>query len=435
MPKKVLIVCYYWPPAGGPGVQRWLTFTKYLPEFEIAPIVYVPENPNYPITDKTLDKEISSKITILKHPIKEPYRIASMLSRKQTKSISSGLVPKKEKQSFLQRIMLYVRGNFFIPDARIGWVEPSVSFLEPYIIENDIDTIITTGPPHSMHLIGMSLKEKINKKRSDKKFRWITDFRDPWTTIGYHDKLKMTAKTKQKHKDLERKVLQNADTIIVTSPTTQKEFKAITEQPIQLITNGFDTAIASLKEQLNNNFILSHIGSLLSERNPKILWKVISELIDENASFKSEFKLRLAGAVSREVLDSIKSYGLDIYLENLGYVSHDDAIKLQRDSDLLLLIEIDATITKGILPGKLYEYLAANRPILALGPVGADIQSIVEQTQSGSYLHYNDEKKLKDTLLSLFNNRTGNQWKSNHEEVKKYHRKSLAAKLSQLLKS
>ncbi len=435
MSKKVLIVCYYWPPAGGPGVQRWLTFTKYLPEFEITPIVYVPENPNYPIVDETLNSEISSEITILKHPIKEPYRFASLLSRKQTKSISSGLVPKNEKQSILQKMMLYVRGNFFIPDARVGWVKPSVSFLEPYILENDITTIITSGPPHSMHLIGMSLKERIDRKRKDKKLKWITDFRDPWTTIGYHDKLKMTPKTEQRHKHLEQQVLQNADTIIVTSPTTKKEFEAITDQPIQLITNGYDTDIQSSKNDLNDNFIISHVGSLLSGRNPDILWKVISKLLNEDSVFKNQFKLRLAGAVSQEVLDSIKSYELDTYLENLGYVSHDDALKLQRESDILLLIEIDAPITKGILPGKLFEYLAANRPILALGPKGADIQSILEQTQSGSYLHYDNEEKLEDTLLSLFRSRTENQWKSNHTEVIKYHRKSLALQLSKLLKS
>lgn len=196
--KKTLIITYYWPPAGGPGVQRWLKFVKYLPEFGIEPIVYCPENPNYPIRDESLVNEIPKNITILKQPINEPYGLASLFSKGKSKSISSGVIPKAKKQSWIEKTMLYVRGNYFIPDARKNWVKPSVDFLSVYIKEQHIETIITTGPPHSLHLIGLQLKEKLGVK-------WLADFRDPWTTIGYHKDLKLTASSKAKHLDLEKK--------------------------------------------------------------------------------------------------------------------------------------------------------------------------------------------------------------------------------------
>ena len=190
MPKKVLIITYYWPPAGGPGVQRWLKFVKYLPEYDIEPIVFCPENANYPLLDKSLEEEVSKETTILKLPINEPYKFAKLFSSK-TKTISKGIISSKENQSFIEKILLFIRGNFFIPDARKNWVKPSVNFLKSYIKQEQIDTIITTGPPHSLHLIGLELKEALAVK-------WIADFRDPWTTIGYHKKLQKNIKDLRK---------------------------------------------------------------------------------------------------------------------------------------------------------------------------------------------------------------------------------------------
>ena len=266
-PKKLLIITYYWPPAGGPGVQRWLKFVKYLPDFNIEPHVYVPQNPTYPIVDEGLQSEVSSKAIIIKRPIFEPYQIASFFSKNKTKKISSGIIPNKKKQSFLERILLWVRGNIFIPDARFMWVNPSVTFLNKYISDNQIDTIITSGPPHSLHLIGLQLKKDLD-------INWLADFRDPWTTIGYHKALKLSTYANKKHKKLESQVLNTADTIIVTSKTTKKEFEALTDKPIEVITNGYDVENVT-KQTLDSTFSLAHIGSLLSERNPKILWEVI----------------------------------------------------------------------------------------------------------------------------------------------------------------
>jgi hypothetical protein len=306
-PEKVLIITYYWPPAGGPGVQRWLKFVKYLPEFGIEPIVYCPENPNYPIVDESLVNEIPKDITILKQPIKEPYQIAGFLSKKSSKKISSGVIPKAKRQSLIERLMLYVRGNFFIPDARKHWINPSVEFLSNYIKKHKIETIITTGPPHSLHVIGLQLKQKLNIK-------WIADFRDPWTTIGYHKALKLSKTSKKKHIQLETEVLNTADAIVVTSNHTKNEFTTKTNQSISVITNGYDNHSVRV-EGKDDKFTLSHIGSLLSERNPKVLWEVLSELISENDAFSNAFQLNLIGVVSDDVLESIHNSGLKKFFE------------------------------------------------------------------------------------------------------------------------
>ena len=425
--KKILIITYYWPPAGGPGVQRWLKFVKYLPDFSIQPIVYIPENPTYPIVDENLVNEVSDKAIVLKNKIFEPYQIASFLSKNKTKKISSGIIPNKKKQSFLDKTFLWIRGNLFIPDARVFWVKPSVSYLEKYIVENNIDTIITSGPPHSLHLIGLELKQKLNLK-------WFADFRDPWTTIGYHKSLRLSSFAAKKHKSLEHQVLNSADTIIVTSKTTKTEFEAITTKPIAVITNGYDTEQVE-KQTLDSKFSLAHIGSFLSARNPSILWESLTELIQEIPAFKSHLEIKLIGAVSQEVLETITQFGLNPYLNNLGYVSHNEAIAHQRKSQVLLLIEIDSEDTKSIIPGKLFEYMVSNRPIIAIGPQDSDFADIITRTNTGVFLIYSEKMKLKSVILDFYNQFLEGKLQSNGVGLQKYSRKSLTKELAQLIHS
>ena len=424
--KKVLIISYYWPPAGGPGVQRWLKFIKYLPDFNVEPVVYIPENPSYPLVDESLIGEVSKDLTIIKQPISEPYKLAGFLSKKNTKSISKGLIPEVKKQTLMERLLLLIRGNFFIPDARKNWVKPSVKYLSTYIRDFNIDTVITTGPPHSMHLIGMQLKESLGVK-------WIADFRDPWTTIGYHNELKLTKSSKKKHIALERKVLQTADQIIVTSNVTKQEFQKKTEQPIAVITNGYDVEKTEAIT-LDKKFTIAHIGSLLAKRNPEILWKVLQELIEENEEFAKRFQLKLVGAVSQNVLNSIQNNNLSIYLNNVSYVSHKEAITFQKQSQVLLLIEIDSEETKCIIPGKLFEYLVSNRPIVALGPKGSDVEKIIMETNTGNYFNYSDYENIKNVILSHFKAFQKNTLQSQAVGLQKYSRRELTSKLAALIK-
>ncbi|ENA1805815.1 glycosyltransferase family 4 protein [Flavobacterium psychrophilum] len=423
--KKVLIITYYWPPAGGPGVQRWLKFVKYLPDYNIQPIVYIPENPTYPIIDEGLISEVSEQAIILKNKIIEPYQLASVFSKKSTKGISSGIIPNQKKQSFIQKLLLLVRGNLFIPDARILWVKPSVKYLEKYISENNIDTIITSGPPHSLHLIGLKLKQNLNVK-------WFADFRDPWTTIGYHSALKLSSYAEKKHKNLERKVLNTADTIIVTSKTTKTEFQAITTKPIEVITNGYDVENIP-KQVLDEKFTLAHIGSFLSDRNPMILWESLSELVVENKKFRTHFQLKLIGKVSQEILDTIDGFNLNSYVNNLGYVSHKEAIEHQKKSQILLLIEIDSEDTKSIIPGKLFEYMVSERPIIGIGPKGSDFAEIITETNTGVFFTYNEKEKLKKQILSYFELYLTQKLTVSAVGLQQYSRKKLTEKLSKLI--
>lgn len=423
--KKVLIITYYWPPAGGPGVQRWFKFVKYLPEFNINPVVFIPKNPNYPIIDESLASEVSKDITIINHPINEPYKWAGFFSNKSSKTISKGIIFDNDEQSFMEKVMLFVRGNFFIPDARVGWVKPSVSFLLDYIKKENIETIITTGPPHSVHLIGLQLKQKLGVK-------WLADFRDPWTTIGYHKQLKLTLASKTKHKSLEKQVLNNADQIIVTSFVTKKEFQNITNRPIKVITNGYDDEVA-VDFNMDNKFTLSHIGSLLSKRNPEILWQVLKDLVNENADFSKDVQLNFVGFVSKNILESIRNFNLSNYIYEAGYVSHKEAIKTQKESQVLLLIEVDSEDTKCIIPGKLFEYMVSNRPIVAIGPKDSDVEKIIKETNTGHYFNYADYESLKRIILEHYKAFQNKTLQSHPIGLQKYHRKALTESLANLL--
>jgi len=423
--KKVLIIIYYWPPAGGPGVQRWLKFVKYLKDFKIEPIVYIPENPNYPLIDESLVNEIPKDITIIKQPIKEPYGVAGIFSKRSSQTISKGIIPERKKQNIIEKLLLYIRGNFYIPDARKNWVKPSVEYLLDYIKINKIETIITTGPPHSLHLIGLQLKQELGVK-------WLADFRDPWTSIGYHKQLKLTKSSIKKHKQLEKQVLQKADQIIVTSFRTEKEFQKITKQPITVITNGYDTEQIE-NATLDSKFSLAHIGSLLSERNPEVLWLVLSDIVRDNKVFQSQFQLNLVGTISKEILESLEKYGLFQFVNLEGYVSHKKAIGYQRKAQLLLLIEIDSEDTKSIIPGKLFEYMASNRPIIALGPKNSDVEQKIKETNTGSYFNYSEYDRLKSVILEHYKAFQNNNLQSFPIGLEQYSRKSLTKQLAMLI--
>ncbi len=419
--KKVLIVTYYWPPAGGPGVQRWLSFIKYLPQFGIEPILYIPKDPYYPIKDNSLINKVPEGVTIYRNAIWEPYKLASFFSARKTSRISSGII-KSNDPSLLERFLLWIRGNFFIPDARRFWVKPSIQFLSDLIEKEEIKTIITSGPPHSLHLIGMGLKER-------KGMKWIADFRDPWTSIGYHKELRLTSRSQKKHKALEQKVLNTADEIIVTSKTTKQEFCAITKKPITVITNGFDTAYDG-GAALDTQFTISHIGSLLSERNPKLLWSVLSELLNELPDLKKALQIQLIGVVSEVVIKAVHEHDLAGSLKVLPYLPHEEALKAQRSSQILLLAEINSEETKGIIPGKLFEYLAARRPILAIGPTGWEGGELVREAGAGKVFTETCKKELKATLREWFAAYQNKKLVMPVSGIEKYSRKELTKKLA-----
>ncbi len=427
--KKVLIITYYWPPAGGSGVQRWLKFAKYLPEFGIEPVIYTPENPSYPILDESLVKDVSPDLKIFKTKIWEPYQIAEKFNPK-SKEYKAGHFEKSEKQSFLTKLSVFVRGNFFIPDARQYWVEPSVRFLRNYLKENEIDTVITTGPPHSMHLIGYKLKE-LNLN-----LNWLADFRDPWTQISYHSELKLTKWAQKMHLIQENKVLTTADIVVATSFTDAENYRKLGANRVEVITNGFEESeFSDLFKVQSLKFKVVYSGGLEIARNPVVVWEALNEMVQENEAFKTDFELEFIGNLSPEVENSIRKNNLSDYLIKKGYVSHKESIEGIKNSDLLLLTNFPDEKSKGIIPGKLFEYLATGNPVLAIGPEEGDVARILEETQAGNYYTHSQKEEVKSYISEIYQ-----KWKSGDEtqhpisEFMRFSRRSLTEKLAKLIK-
>ena len=288
-----------------------------------------------------------------------------------------------------------------------------------------MDIVISSGPPHSLHLIGMALKEKLGIK-------WVADFRDPWTTIHYHQSLRLNKRAQKKHLKLESKVLNNSDLVVVTSARTKKEFQKITSVPIEVISNGYDI-LEKIEPNLDAQFSIAHIGSLLTNRNPELLWEILSELKDENKVFSKNLLIKLVGAVSEDVLESLAVFGLTENYKTLGYVSHQEAIQIQHDVQVLLLVEMDSPETKSIIPGKLFEYIAANRPILAIGPDGSDVEGIIKETNTGLYFKYTDKETLKQQVQLYYEAYLKANLNVNSKNIEKYSRSTLTKSLSTIL--
>jgi len=417
---KVLIITYYWPPAGGSGVQRWLKFVKYLQEYGIEPVVYTVDNTRYPIEDKTLLDEVPENIKVLKHSIWEPTDLLFWKKKKSQKSGISNL----SKNSFLS----FIRGNFFIPDPKVFWVNSSVKFLQEYLNSNKVNVIISTGPPHSMHLIA----QKLHKKN---KLKWIADFRDPWTDLYYNKDFNERSFAKKKNKILEKSVLKNADCVLTVSESLKKQF-SINASRVEVITNGFDKEIRSAEDTvLDEMFTISYIGLLPKQSNPKLFFKVLQELCSQNEDFKNDLKLNFIGDISDDVRVEVLKNKLEENTNFKGYVDHKKAIEYQNKAQVLLLLIPNIEKSKGILTGKLFEYLIAKRPILAIGPEDGDLAEIIKETHSGTLIDFSNHEKLSSEILKFYHQYKNGNLKVNSKNIGKYHRKELTKKLAFIIKS
>ncbi|AZA85284.1 glycosyl transferase family 1 [Chryseobacterium lactis] len=426
--KKILIITYYWPPAGGPGVQRWLKFAKYLPEFGWKPIIYTPENPSYPLLDDSLMKDVPENIEIVRTKIWEPYQLAEKLN-KSNKKFKAGQFDVGKNQSWKSKLSIWVRGNFFIPDARVFWVKPSIRFLEHYLKENKIDAVVTSGPPHSLHLIGLGLKKKLPH------LKWIADFRDPWTEISYYKHLKLTKSSDKKHRQLEAAVFKNADITLATSYTDAENFRKAGANAV-CITNGFDESDGNQftnSPKQSNAFTLSYIGVLEQLRNPENLWKVLDELVKENSEFAKHFSLKFVGRIDDKILQSIENSALKNHILNLGYLSHGKAVEEMKTSDMLLITNFPNDSSKGIIPGKIFEYLASGKQILSFGPAGADVSKILEETLAGKHFNYTDSETVKRFILEKFDFWKNGNLHENTQNIEQFSRRNLTQQLTKIL--
>lgn len=397
--KKVLIISYYWPPSGGSGVQRWLKIVKYLNNLGWEPIVYTPENPEYPEIDTTLLSDIPASLKVLKQPIWEPYHFYKMLvGLKKDDKIGAGFMSEKKKIGITEKISVWLRGNLFIPDARMLWIKPSVKFLSHYIDqEPGIKAIISTGPPHSMHLIAQRLHQRTG-------IPWLADFCDPWTSIDFYNQLQLTYFADKKHRRLERNVLQSATKVVVVTRTMASEFEQLYPRKYDIVTNGFDHADINLlrNEPADTKFSLSHIGSLVPSRNPAILWKTLQLMVNKDLEFANDLEIKLVGKVDHSILEAIECAGLTSFVRRINYLPHDKALEETRKSRVLLLLINQTPNAKGILTGKLFEYLAVKKPILCIGPCDGDVAEVLSETQSGYVCDFDDSESLEKYIKEYY---------------------------------
>ncbi|MEW6470512.1 MAG: glycosyltransferase [Bacteroidota bacterium] len=434
MSKRVLIITYYWPPSGGSGVQRWLKFVKYLRHYGWEPIVYTPSNPESPVIDPSLEKDIPEGITVLKTEIREPYGLYKrFIGRKKDEKINTGFLTEKKRPGLAERIAVWVRGNLFIPDARKWWIQPSVTYLTEYLSKNKVDVIVSTGPPHSMHLIALGLK-----KRSG--IKWLADFRDPWTQIDYYEDLNLTTWADRKHHRLEREVLLNADAVVSVGKTMQEEFIRLLGEDgaagkFHVITNGYDEDDVYQGEVVpDKKFSIAHIGTMVRTRNPIALWEALSRLVKERKDFAADLELKLAGKVDFQVLDSLKHYGLDTYVNRIDYLPHAEVMKLQQQAQVLLLVLNNTKNAKGILTGKFFEYLAARRPVLCIGPADGDAAEIVRATHSGKCVDFADQDSAYAEVKEYYEQFKKGGLQANSSGIHKFSRKGLTREMAELLK-
>ncbi|MEQ8303629.1 MAG: glycosyltransferase family 4 protein [Cyclobacteriaceae bacterium] len=427
--KKVLIVTYYWPPGGGSGVQRWLKFVKYLTRLGWEPIVFTPENPLSTVNDSSLLNDVPDSMEVIKLPIWEPYdlffRLQKIFGKKNAAAadfISTG------KKSLFQRISSWLRGNLFIPDARIFWVKPSVKFLDDFIKSNEITRVVTTGPPHSMHLIGMRLKQL------HPVIHWVADFRDPWSEWDLLDTLSLTSWARAHHRKLEKEVLVDADRVVTIAPYHVDRLKNLGGRAVDLITNGFDHEdFVSVVHKQNEQFTIRHIGVVDELRDPRPVMEVIKKICIDQPDLIDKIRIEFIGSVNSNFKDYVAQHSALVVITSFrDHMPHDRLLEVYGTTDLQLLVLAHTAIAPGNLPGKFFEYMASGNPILAIGPTDGDAAKVLKETNSGRIFEHADSVGIEEAILDFYR-----RWESGHGhevgDVSKYSREAIAKQLIELL--
>ena len=414
-------------------MQRWLKMSKYLPEYGWQPVIYTAEDAEYPVEDLSLEKDVSPDAEVIRRPITEPYSFyKKFLGMKKEQKVKAGFIDDTgHKQGWKERLSIWIRGNFFIPDARCWWVNPSVKYLKAYLKEHPVDAIVSTGPPHSMHLIAMKLKEALG-------IPWIADFRDPWTEIDYYSKLRLTRWADRKHHRLEHEVLTKADRVVTVSPNWAERLEKLGAPKADVIYNGFDEndLIQAGEPTKSEKFTLTYLGVLFKVRNPECLWQALGEMVAEDADFAGQLQVKLIGQVDKEVTQTIAKHGLNDHVVISPYIPHDQvADALHQSSVLLLPLMSDAeTDTLGLIPAKLFEYMASGRPILCIGSTDGDTAKILNETRAGGTVEFHDKDTAKASVKSLFQRYLSDGLPDNATtEISRFSRKRLSEEYSILL--
>ena len=434
--KRVLIITYYWPPTGGSGVQRWVKFAKYLPSEGWQPVIYTPDNPEQLAIDHTLEKEIPSEAEIIRTHITEPYELYKKFLRRSGHSKETVEVNpvNAQNKSLAQKVAMWIRGNLFRPDPRCLWIGPSVRYLKKYFEENPVDLIVSTGPPQSMHMIGLKLAKETG-------LPWIADFRDPWTKIFYFKHLSMTRATERWHHRMERKVLDNATAVVAVSPLVQQEFQAMTQTPVELITNGYDECDfphgkdKGAEGGPDKDFVITHTGLFAADGNPTVFWDVLSEKCSKDENFRKHLKIKLVGKTDIQIIKSLEDAGLKANLIDMGYQPHSIAVEEQRTASLLILPLRKEPEYKAVLPGKLFEYLASWRPVLGIGQPDGAMSMILNTTKTGVVLDWNDKTSIGRFIDLCWSNHLKGNLTVEDADISQFTRRNLTRRMAELFEN
>ncbi len=428
--KKILFITYYWPPGGGPGVQRGIKLTKYLPSFGIEPLVMSvrPDKASYPVVDETLLEQINPALAIVRTDSCEP-----MLA--YTRIIPGATLPKpgfadESSPSFSKKITRFIRGNFFIPDARRGWNKYLVRECRKIIKTQEIAAIFCTSPPHSTQLAAMQLSRETG-------IPWIADLRDPWTDIYYNRHLLRTHIANSIDRRYERKVLLTADRIITVSVSLRKvlleKSAKLDPQKVVVIPNGFDHEdFTELQQTQEDVFRIAYTGTMTDDYPIDGFIRSVELFLKTNPGCR--YQVDLAGHFSGKSLRKLNESAISAHVNILGVLHQKDTIALMKRSSVLLLIIPDAPKNEGIVTGKLFEYIGAGNPVLGFGPTHGDAAAIIEPNGWGRMFDYKDPIQAAGYLEEVYKNRERNTDKLTITDARmQYSRRAQAGEVARLI--
>ena len=391
MPKRILVATYYWPPAGGPGVQRWLKTAKALKQLghDVEVLTIDPAYATYPLRDESLRAEAEG-ITVHTTRARDWFGTYQKLTRRKEVPFS-GFANQAGKPGPIQRLSRWVRGNLFIPDPRRGWNPFAVTEALKQHALNPYDLVVTSGPPHSSHLIGLELQRR--------GLRWWADFRDPWTDIYYYRMFYPSAWARRRDTELERSVLERAERVL----TVSDDLKRLLASKLNgdsgkflVVPNGYDPADFVADAPVPNNPVrtLVYTGTLTLDYPLEALYTALRTYCRQHGALKLVF----AGRPAQEAKDALESLAreLPLSVEFKGYLPHAESVALLQGADALLLLIPELPNNRGILTGKLFEYLGSGRPIWGFGPVDGDANAIVRETHAGAL--FEDAHKASEAL-------------------------------------
>jgi glycosyltransferase involved in cell wall biosynthesis len=394
--KKVLIITYYWPPAGGPGVQRIVKFVKEMPNLGWQPLILTVKDPSSPATDENLLTQIPKNIRVYKTATLEPFALYKYFTGKdKNKALAKDTIIQHPDEKLSERISRIVRANLFLPDARVGWIPSMVKQGLLIIKAEKPDIIFSTSPPHSLQIGAKRLAYRSGLK-------WIADFRDPWLEAYWEKDIKRIGFSSRINKNLEMSVLKSADLITTVSDGICDHLRNKTDNKIETIYSGFD--IINEDQIKSNLFEIIYLGNMSKLQSPEPVFKAINLLSEDT---KSLIKIIFVGNVFSGFGDLLKSFP-DISVESKDYQPRDKMMNIGKSGSLLLLINPPATYAKAVITAKIFDYLSLRKPILAIGEKDGSLEKLLEKTISGSLFRKDDIPNI-----SLFIKKYIDIWREN----------------------